>query len=89
MPHAMPEPAAKQMNPLCRIPTSVWVGLGAFILGCAIYRSEVSRLWLETAIGKTKEVPFVELGPRENEFVIRGFERGEDAFYLQAGAEGR
>ncbi|MDP6115837.1 MAG: hypothetical protein QGG53_28575 [Planctomycetota bacterium] len=77
------------MNPLCRIPTSVWVGLGAFILGCAIYRSEVSRLWLETAIGKTKEVPFVELGPRENEFVIRGFERGEDAFYLQAGAEGQ
>jgi hypothetical protein len=85
----MAEPPAEQMNALNRIPTGVWIGLGAFIAGCVIFHGEVAKLWWETSIGKTNEIPFVKLEPVEDEFVVKGFERGEDAFYLPPGGEGQ
>lgn len=89
MPPVMAESPAKKTKALGKISTSIWVGLGAFIAGCVIFHSEVAKLSLKASIGKTNEIPFVELEPVNNEFVVKGFERGEDALYLPPGGEGQ
>ena len=87
-PEGQSETECKALPPLPE-PYSLLALGAALILGLVVQHREVAQFWHQPRTVATKEIPFAEIDAAPEFIQVRGFERGEDGYYLAPQARGQ